>query len=106
MSFKNVIYRNLAAEMARKCMTMKAIASVLKISGTSASNKLRGISDFTITEAFKIRDELFPILTVDYLFDTRIRYDMIDVFNFPGKQANEESLKRTHNDSDDPDDCA
>jgi predicted transcriptional regulator len=103
MRKRQVIYVNLAAEMARKNIAPNDIKKVLGVSQQSVSNKLTGKSDMSINEAFKIRDTLFPTLLVDYLFDTRPRYDLIDIFNFPQSRNNKDDAKdSTH----DPDDCA
>lgn len=97
------VYINLMAEMARKGLVGKDIAKVLGLSTTSINFRLSGKIEFSISEAYKIRDKLFPTLTIDYLFDKRPRYDLIDVFNFPDKRE----YKIPFNDeSEGPDDCA
>jgi transcriptional regulator with XRE-family HTH domain len=97
------IYPNLAAEMARKNITQKDIAKVLGVKQQTISGKLTGKTEFSIKDAFRIRDSLFPTLMVDYLFDTRLRYDLIDVFNFPDKIDHKNPFE---SDNGDPDDCA
>ena len=67
------MYPNLRAEMARKNIKSTVVAEVLGISYDTMSNKMTGKSDFTRTEIFKIRDEFFPNLTLDYLLETEER---------------------------------
>lgn len=64
------MYPNLRAEMARKNIKSVVVAETLGISYDTMSNKMNGKSDFTRTEIFKIRDEFFPDLTLEYLFET------------------------------------
>lgn len=64
------MYPNLRAEMARKNIKVMVIAQALSISYDTMSNKINGKSDFTRAEIFKIRDEFFPDLTLEYLFET------------------------------------
>lgn len=62
-------YANLRAEMARKDITVKKIAAAMNKSVAKISKNLNGYSgDFTIGEAFKIRELFFPDLEIDYLF--------------------------------------
>jgi len=65
------MYPNLRAEMARKNIKATVVAEVLGISYDTMSNKMTGKSDFTRAEIFKIRDEFFPNLTLEYLFETK-----------------------------------
>ncbi len=95
MGLKNVMYKNLAAEMARKSLSTKEISSVLKISQASTRSKLYGKTELTIAEAFKIRNELFPIMIIDYLFDTKQRYDNIEIFNFPRTNTSKDNKNNT-----------
>lgn len=62
------MYKNLKAELARNNKNQGSIAKILGISEKQVSFKINGISDFTTSEATKIRDELFPSLALDYLF--------------------------------------
>jgi transcriptional regulator with XRE-family HTH domain len=62
-------YANLRAEMARKDISVKKIAEAMNKSVAKISKNLNGYSgDFTISEAFKIRELFFPDLEIDYLF--------------------------------------
>lgn len=103
MSLASIIYKNLAAEMARKSLARKDIANVLCMSTAATNLKLSGKTQITLSEAFKIRDTLFPTLILDYLFDIKPRYDLIDIFRFPDKREyNNNSENKNH----DPNDCA
>lgn len=64
------MFPNLRAEMARKNINGKHLASVLNISHDSVGNKMNGRTEFTRLEMFRIKQELFPNLSIDYLFAT------------------------------------
>ncbi|MDR7870346.1 MAG: helix-turn-helix transcriptional regulator [Tissierellaceae bacterium] len=64
------MFPNLRAEMARKNIKAANLAEVLNISYDSVSNKMNGKTDFTRAEIFKIRDNCFPDLMLEYLFET------------------------------------
>lgn len=59
---------NLRSEMYKRRITIERIAEFLGIHRNSVSNKLEGNTEFSIEEAFKIRDEFFDDLGMDYLF--------------------------------------
>ena len=60
--------RNLIAEMARSGVRTNDIQSVLNVSERTAQYKVSGKSQFTVDEAFKVRDTFFPGLRLEYLF--------------------------------------
>lgn len=62
------MYPNLKAEMARNGVTVKDIQKVIGKNEKTARNKMNGKTPITISEAFSIALNLFPGLTVDYLF--------------------------------------
>lgn len=62
------MYRNLLAEMARKDITKKQIAKLLKVRDATISDKINGKYSFKLDEAFKIKKEFFPQLSIEYLF--------------------------------------
>ena len=64
------MFPNLKAEMARTCKKYNDIAEILGISYDSVMNKINGKTEFTRSEIFKIRDTLFPDLSLEYLFKT------------------------------------
>ncbi|HUM44362.1 MAG TPA: helix-turn-helix transcriptional regulator [Fervidobacterium sp.] len=64
------MFPNLKAEMARNNIKSMTLAEILGISYDSVINKINGKTDFTRSEIFKIRDTLFPDLSLDYLFKT------------------------------------
>lgn len=62
-------FTTLRAEMARRGIKGTDIAKALKISPKSAYNKINGITEFTLKETMTIRDEFFPGMTIDFLFN-------------------------------------
>ncbi len=62
--------RNLSAEMARYGVTNADIQRLLSCTDKTVRNKIGGMSEFSISEAFKIRDTFFPSLRVEYLFSS------------------------------------
>ena len=69
-------YPNLAAEIARKQLDYseiyKTVASSTGRSVDTVSNWITGrAGELPVKTAFELRDEFFPGMTVDYLFDTR-----------------------------------
>jgi transcriptional regulator with XRE-family HTH domain len=64
----NLMFPNLRAEMARKGIGSAQMSARVGFTPRSLSNKLNGKTEFTRSEMFKIQKELFPDLTVEYLF--------------------------------------
>lgn len=62
-------YPILEAEIARRQVKKKDIAEAINIAPRSLSIKLMGKSDFTLTEAFVIRERFFEDMTVEKLFE-------------------------------------
>lgn len=60
--------RNLRAEMARYGVSNTTLQSIMGCSHQTVVNKLNETTEFTIDEAFRIRDELFPGMRLEYLF--------------------------------------
>ena len=60
--------KNLLAEMTRYGVSKYDIQKLLGCSETTIRNKLSGETEFTILEAFKIRDFYFIGLKMEYLF--------------------------------------
>lgn len=63
------MYPNLDAEMARKGIKRKDLASLFSGRVPTVSDKLNGRYPLSLYEAEKIRGEFFPELTLDYLFE-------------------------------------
>ena len=63
------MYKNLLAEMARKSITKKELAEYLHMRYCTIIDKTNGKYDFKLEEAFEIKREFFPDLSVDYLFE-------------------------------------
>lgn len=59
---------NLQAEMARRRIRAVAVAAVIHRSTRTVSDKINGKVQFTVDEAFTVRDSLFPDLSLEYLF--------------------------------------
>lgn len=68
-------YPNLRAEMSRIGIKQVDIAKLLGVGEATVSNKMKGKSTFDIDEAFLIRENFFPNLSLDYLFsdDTNVK---------------------------------
>ena len=63
------MYRNLEAEMTRKGITKKDLAAQLKIPYTTLLDKFNGESRFWLDEALRIKKDVFPDLSIEYLFE-------------------------------------
>ena len=59
---------NLHAEMARNGVTVKNLEMLLGKSNRTIRDKINGKAAFTLPEAQKIKHQLFPSLSLDYLF--------------------------------------
>ena len=60
--------RNLMAEMARYGVSNLDIKNLLNCSDRTVTNKLTGETEFSISEATKIRDTYFEGYKLEYLF--------------------------------------
>lgn len=65
------MFNNLKAEMTRFGIKSSDIAKVLGVTNRAISCKFTGKTEFTRIEMFKIRKELFPNYTLDYLFSDK-----------------------------------
>ena len=63
------MFNNLNAEMARRKMSIKAVAEATGIGYESMKNKMSGATEFKRSELIQIKKE-FPECTLDYLFAT------------------------------------
>lgn len=63
------MFNNLNAEMARRKMSIKALAEATGIGYESMKNKMSGATEFKRSERIQIKKE-FPECTLDYLFET------------------------------------
>ena len=59
---------NLQNAMAQKHISTKAITELVGVSEKTAYNKIVGSTDFTVPEAFLVRENLFPEYDFSYLF--------------------------------------
>ena len=62
------IYPNLEIEMVKKRVTRKQIAMVTGKSESAVSERMTKKGKLKFSEAVQIRDELFPGLSLDYLY--------------------------------------
>ena len=62
------MYPNLKAEMARRGVTYMQLAAVIGVTLATMSRKANGLSDFTLTEAYAIKDYLGLNMSIDVLF--------------------------------------
>lgn len=67
------MYNNLLAEMARLKLTRIDLAKGLGVRNATVADKINGKYSFTLDEAFKIRDQFFPGLDIEYLFKVESR---------------------------------
>lgn len=67
--------KNLLAEMIRRDVTRQQIADSISVSYGTALTKINGNYEFTVEEARKIKEEFFPDLTIEYLFDKSMKKD-------------------------------
>lgn len=65
-------YSNLEAEMARKGLLKKDIATTLGVRVATAYDKMNGKYPFTLDEAFKIKRTHFPEESIEYLFNKEV----------------------------------
>lgn len=62
------MFKNLLAEMARKDINNLDLSKLLKLTPNTISKKMTGKGEFTRKEIFTIRNNFFPELTIEYLF--------------------------------------
>lgn len=62
------MYPNLRAEMARSGISVEEMAKGIEISVRTLHDKLSGRTDFTFSQAIKIRARFFPGCELEYLF--------------------------------------
>lgn len=68
MRMKNIKFPNLAAEMSREGIYADDIAEVLDITPKTARDKLNRKYTWSDKEMKRVRNRLFPGMTLDYLF--------------------------------------
>jgi DNA-binding XRE family transcriptional regulator len=62
------MFRNLEAEMAREGVSKSDLAKYLGVRYATVIDKTKGRFQFSIAEAFKIKDHFFPSCSLEYLF--------------------------------------
>lgn len=63
-----IMFNNLNAELSRRGMTQKELASKIGINPSTLSKKMNGIQDFTLPEAKRIKQILSVDISIDELF--------------------------------------
>lgn len=63
--------RNIENMMPKFNVTYFDIQQVLNCTEKTVRNKLNGVTDFTYSEVKRLRDELFPGMDIEYLFDDK-----------------------------------
>lgn len=61
-------YSNLKLIMFQHNVTIEKISEILSLHRNTVANKLNGDSSFSIDEAFKIKNQVFPSYDLSYLF--------------------------------------
>lgn len=64
------MYKNLSRILNDKAVTTKALASLLDVTEKTALSKIRGTSDFSLSEALKVKAVICPEYDFDYVFAT------------------------------------
>lgn len=64
------MFFNLNAEMGRAKLTIKKLSEITAINYESLKLKLRGVTEFKLSEMMAIKRKVFPDKTLDYLFAT------------------------------------
>lgn len=64
------MFSNLNAEMAREKLTIKRLSKISGVNYESLKLKLRGVTEFKLSEMVAIKRTAFPDKTLDYLFQT------------------------------------
>lgn len=62
------MYGNLSNELNRKNITRRVVAELINCTEKTVDNKIKGQTDFTISEAFEIHRNLLPEFDIDFLF--------------------------------------
>lgn len=62
------MYANMTIELRRKNITNRAVAELIGSTEKTVVNKLNGASDFTVSEAILINENLLPEFKLSYLF--------------------------------------
>ncbi len=69
------MFPNLNAEMARRKIDIKSLAKITGIQYETLKNKLSGKTEFKRSEMYRIKTDVFPLCTIDYLFATELEND-------------------------------
>jgi transcriptional regulator with XRE-family HTH domain len=66
-----VAYPNLKAELARMGVTQGELADAIGCTPETVSRWMNGKGSMPISACFRVKEQLFPYLTVDYLFTSK-----------------------------------
>jgi len=62
------MFPNLSNELKDKGITLKAVAILIGCTEKTLQNKMNGITEFTLSEALLINENLLPEFRLQYLF--------------------------------------
>lgn len=62
---------NVKKELSAKGISYTVVASLLGVADKTAWNKVKGECEFTVSEALKVKQNLFPEFEISYLFSDR-----------------------------------
>lgn len=62
---------NVKKELLVKGISYTVVASLLGVADKTAWNKVNGECEFTVSEALKVKQSLFPEFEISYLFSDR-----------------------------------
>ena len=62
---------NLQKVLREKGISTKTVAAIIGVAEKTAYNKIYGVSECSISEAFAIQRDLLPEYTLEYIFELR-----------------------------------
>lgn len=65
------MFKNLEAELSRSGKNRREIAELLGLRYATVVDKMNGKYSFKLDEAMKIKEEFFPSLPLEYLFEIK-----------------------------------
>ena len=65
------MFENLKTELAKKHISLIAVARTIHCSEKSIQNKINGVTEFTLSEILAINEQLLPEFNLKYLFERK-----------------------------------
>lgn len=62
-------FNNLRTELFKRGISYKNLAELLEVKESTVSNKMNSKTEWTRKEMFTIKKQIFPNLSLDYLFE-------------------------------------